>query len=278
MCFHFTFMGKLHESIADTPATRRSCCGGRRYFRGPYLALLAVLLAGCAAAPLGTRLPATWHGSPNSDLRRPNLVVIHHTTSDDAAAGLRSLTDPVRKVSAHYLIGRDGSLYQLVDERQRAWHAGASSWGGIRDINSASIGIELDNNGDEAFAEAQIVALLALLDDLRSRYAIPAANVLGHADVAPGRKADPSRHFPWRRLALQGFGLWCDPPYPPVPPGFDSQLALQAIGYDVSRPEAAAAAFRLHFMPEAAEESQVTALDPALLACLVERKRAVAAP
>ena len=235
--------------------------------------LLCVLLAGCAGTPLGSRLTAHWQASPNHDDRRPSFIILHHTTNDTTEPALRTLTDPLQKVSAHYLIGREGEIYQLVDERQRAWHAGASYWGGNRDINSASIGIELDNNGDEPFAEAQIASLLALLEDLRARYAIPNANVLGHADVAPRRKADPSRRFPWRRLASAGFGLWCEPPYPPAPPGFDRLLALQAIGYDVARPDAAAAAFLLHFMPDAAGELQVGALDNALLACLVERKR-----
>lgn len=236
-------------------------------------ALCAIVMAGCAGAPVGSRVPSLWQASPNHDLRRPNFVVIHHTTSGSAEAGLRSLTDPLRKVSAHYLIGRDGTLYQLVDERRRAWHAGASWWGGNRDINSASIGIELDNDGDEAFPEPQIATLLALLDDLRTRYAIPAANVLGHADVAPGRKADPSRHFPWRRLALQGFGLWCEPPHAPPPPGFDTLTALQALGYDVSRPDAAIAAFRLHFEADDGSIAPDALPDAALLACLVERSR-----
>lgn len=241
-------------------------------------ALLGAALAGCAGAPVGSRLATYRQASPNHDDRRPNFVILHHTTNNTVERAARTLTDPLLGVSAHYLIGRDGETYQLVDERRRAWHAGASYWGGNRDMNSASIGVELDNNGDEPFAEAQIVALLGLLDDLRARYAIPAANVLGHADVAPRRKADPSRHFPWRRLASKGFGLWCEAPYSPAPPGFDRLLALQAIGYDVVRPEAAAAAFMLHFMPDSVDEPQLAALNADLLACLVERKRTVPPP
>jgi N-acetylmuramoyl-L-alanine amidase len=262
-------------------STRRAAVdtdGRRSAAKCVLAALLCAALAGCAGTPVGSGLPRQWQASPNHDERRPNFVIIHHTTNDTAERGLRTLSDPLSKVSAHYLIGRDGVLYQLVDERARAWHAGASYWGGNRDINSASIGIELDNNGDEPFADEQIVALLALLQDLRTRYAIPAINVLGHADVAPRRKADPSRHFPWRRLAAQGFGLWCEPPYPPAPPGFDSLLALQAVGYDVARPEAAIAAFRLHYMPQTADASPDAALDTALLACLAERKRTAPAP
>jgi len=149
--------------------------------------------------------------------------------------------DPQREVSAHYLIARDGRIYYLVDELARAWHAGESAWGGNRDLNSASIGIELDNNGEEPYAEAQIAALLALLADLTARWSIPAANVLGHGDVAPGRKVDPGALFPWRRLAAAGFGLWCDPPYDPPPAGLDDASLLAALGYDVSVPWSAAA-------------------------------------
>ena len=138
------------------------------------------------------------------------------------------------KVSSHYLIARDGRIYYLVDELARAWHAGESYWGGNRDLNSASIGIELDNNGGEPFAEAQIEALIALLADLKARYGIPTANFIGHGDVAPGRKVEPSRWFPWQGLAGHGFGLWCEPPYPPAPPDLDSATLLAAFGYDVA--------------------------------------------
>lgn len=234
--------------------------------------LLWLALASCAAPRVQTSLPATWHPSPNAEARRPNFVIIHHTTDDTADEALRTLTDPLRQVSAHYLIGRDGAFYQLVDERRRAWHAGASYWGGSTDMNSASIGIELDNNGNEPFPDAQIAALLALLDDLKRRYEIPAGNFLGHADVAPRRKADPSRWFPWKTLAEHGFGLWCDAPPPQVPSNLDPLLALQAIGYDVAEPSSAVAAFKLHFSPEESGK-ELSDQDLALLACLVELKR-----
>lgn len=210
---------------------------------------IAMLLAGCAAEPPRTGYPAQWVPSPNFNDRRPNFVVLHHTGDDTLQGSLRVLTDPMREVSAHYVIGRDGTVLQLVDERQRAWHAGLSSWGTTTDLNSASIGIELDNNGKEPFADAQIDALLALLADLKSRYAIPTANFLGHADIAPGRKVDPSGYFPWRRLAEHGFGLWCDPPLPAAPAGFDAALGLQALGYDTTNLEAAIHAFKLRFNP-----------------------------
>ena len=110
--------------------------------------LLAVLLAACAPLPPTTGVPMQWHPSQNFDERRPNFVIIHATSDDTADQALRTLTDPVRRVSAHYLIGRDGRIYQLVEERARAWHAGESKWGADTDLNSVSLGIELDNNGD----------------------------------------------------------------------------------------------------------------------------------
>ncbi len=183
-----------------------------RLVRG-LIALSALAVAACAPLqPLPPRagVPVEVRPSPNFDERRPNFVILHHTSNDDADQALSTLTDPAKKVSSHYLIGRHGTIYYLVDELARAWHAGESYWGGDTDLNSASIGIELDNNGEEPFAEAEIESLLALLADIKERYAIPAANFLGHGDVAPGRKVDPSRLFPWQRLAARGFGLWCD--------------------------------------------------------------------
>jgi N-acetylmuramoyl-L-alanine amidase len=235
------------------------------------VALLLVLLAAGCAQPIRTSLPATWRPSPNFDERRPNLVVIHHTSDDTAAQALATLTSPAREVSAHYLVGRDGTIWQLVDERKRAWHAGASRWGADTDVNSSSIGIELDNDGYEPFPDAQVAALLALLADLKERWRIPTANFVGHGDVAPGRKVDPSAYFPWRTLAMHGFGLWCDAPPPDPPPQFDAILALQALGYDVSDPEAAMAAFNRHYGE--GDEPGLTDHARAVLSCLVERAR-----
>jgi N-acetylmuramoyl-L-alanine amidase len=236
--------------------------------------LLLVLLAACAPAPLRTTLPSTWRPSPNFDERRPNLVVIHHTSDDTAQRALATLTDPAREVSAHYLVGRDGTIWQLVDERKRAWHAGVSHLGADTDVNSDSIGIELDNDGDEPFPDAQIQSLLALLADIKARYDIPTANFVGHADVAPDRKVDPSRWFPWRALAQHGFGLWCESPPAEPPPGFDAILALQALGYDVSEPGAAIRAFDLHYGEgEGDGSADLTDHAKAVLACLVQEAR-----
>jgi N-acetylmuramoyl-L-alanine amidase len=212
---------------------------------------VVLTLAACGPEPIRTSLPSTWRPSPNFNERRPNFIVIHHTGSSDAMSALATLSDPRKEVSAHYLIARDGRIFQLVDERSRAWHAGDSGWGPITDVNSASIGIELDNNGAEPFPDGQIAPLIALLTDIAAREHIPPTHVVGHADVAPGRKTDPSALFPWGTLAAAGFGLWCDPPYPPAPESFDLLLGLKAIGYDISDPDAALRAFRLHYRPRA---------------------------
>ena len=207
-------------------------------------------LAACAPLPQRAGIPTEWRPSPNFNERKPDYVILHHTGDDTVEQALRTLTNPLLEVSAHYLIGRDGSIYQLVDERMRAWHAGESKWGADSDINSASLGIELDNDGHEPFAAAQIAALLRLLADIEERYHIPSANFLGHGDIAPQRKVDPSRYFPWQTLAARGFGLWCDPPYPQAPPLFDTALGLRALGYDTEDPAAALRAFKRHFLSE----------------------------
>ncbi len=232
-----------------------------------------LLLSACAQLPVYTTLPVEVRPSPNVGERRPNFVIIHHTTNDSAERALATLTSPAREVSAHYLIARDGRIIYLVDELKRAWHAGDSYWGGNRDLNSASIGIELDNNGHEPFADAQIAALIALLGDLKSRWNIPAANVLGHGDVAPGRKVDPSALFPWQRLAAAGFGLWCEPPFDPAPAGADDAMLLSAFGYDVTVPWSAAAAFKRHWAPGDATQI-LSEVQRGLLLCLIRKQQA----
>ena len=231
--------------------------------------VLATFLTACTAPPQRAGIPTRWLPSPNANERSVSFVVIHYTASGSAERALRTLTNPSSQVSAHYLIERNGDIVQLVDERLRAWHAGTSRWGTTVDVNSASLGIELDNDGHEPYAPAQIDALLRLLADIRKRHHVPAANVLGHADVAPRRKVDPGPLFPWRTLALKGFGLWCEPPLAPVPPNFDPLLGLRAIGYDTVAPEAAIAAFRTHFLPVAPIDAPLER-DAALIHCLAE--------
>ncbi len=229
------------------------------------LCLLLTLVA-CSAPPL--RPSPEWRASPNFDQRRANFLILHHTGSQDAATALATLTSPERRVSAHYLVGRDGKVWQLVAEHARAWHAGAARWGTATDLNSLSIGVELDNNGSEAYGDIQIDALLALLDDIRSRQSIPRANFLGHGDIAPGRKSDPGVLFPWKKLAERGFGLWCDGSLPGAPAGFDVNQALQTLGYDISQPGAALAAFRRHYR-QVESAAEANGDDGALLQCLL---------
>jgi N-acetylmuramoyl-L-alanine amidase len=233
--------------------------------------IFLVLLSGCGTSrlPVYTILPVVQHPSPNFGPRRPNFVVLHHTGSGYAERALNTLTDPKREVSAHYLVARDGTIFYLVDELARAWHAGDSWWAGVRDLNSASIGIEIDNDGEEPYREEQVQALLRLLADLKQRWGIPAANFLGHGDVAPGRKTDPGILFPWRRLADAGFGVWCEPPYPPATQ--DTASLLGAFGYDVSRLDAAVGAFKRRFVP-AGDERSMSEDDRARLECLMRRR------
>lgn len=125
-----------------------------------------------------------------------------------AAAAARALCDPENEVSAHYLIAEDGEVLSLVPEAMRAWHAGAGAWGITTDVNSRSIGIELSNTGFAPFAAAQMDALTDLLNGIKARWAIRPERVIGHSDMAPGRKIDPGARFDWRRLAIEGLSVW----------------------------------------------------------------------
>ncbi len=150
----------------------------------------------------------TDHLSPNCGPRRdgltPSLIVIHYTAMDSAQAARDRLCDAEAEVSAHYLIANSGETLRLVPEDRRAWHAGAGEWAGQSDINSRSIGIELDNTGSQPFSEPQMQALEGLLRQIMDRWSIVPAGVIGHSDMAPGRKCDPGPRFDWARLARQG--------------------------------------------------------------------------
>ncbi len=161
-----------------------------------------------SAVPSATDHPsAIWHPSPNFGARRdgltPAIIVLHYTAMDSAGAALDRLCDPQAEVSAHYLIGNDGRLWQLVREEDRAWHAGAGEWRGQEDINSRSIGIELDNTGTRPFSNPQMSALENLMQGIMTRWSIQPENVIGHSDMAPGRKIDPGLRFDWHRLEKQ---------------------------------------------------------------------------
>jgi len=134
--------------------------------------------------------------------------VIHYTAMETAQAALKTLCNPETEVSAHYLIAADGEVMSLVPEALRAWHAGAGRWGAVTDVNSRSIGIELANDGYSPFAASQMDALTELLQGIRARWDIRQERVIGHSDMAPGRKIDPGRRFDWRRLAVEGLSVW----------------------------------------------------------------------
>lgn len=200
--------------------------------------------------------------SPNFNERSLpiSMVVLHYTEMKPVGAALDRLTDPEAKVSAHYLITEEGGVIRLVPEHARAWHAGASYWRGIPDVNSASIGIELDhpghaseNGGYRPFAEAQINALVPLLARIVKQYDIPRANVVGHSCVAPMRKVDPGELFPWERLAEYKL---CLPRPQSLAAGnpFHNEgsffLALERFGYDITDQAKAVEAFERRWRPE----------------------------
>ena len=189
-----------------------------------------------------------WVGTVNFNLRRPNFVIIHHTAQNSCPQTLHTFTITPTQVSAHYVICKDGTVHHMLNDYLRAWQAGASKWGNVTDVNSVSVGIELDNNGAEPFPDSQINSLLHLLARLKTSYNIPAANFIGHGDIAPTRKNDPSSLFPWKELADKGFGLWYgDTTGICVPDRFSSLTALRLIGYDIRDSSAAALAFKRHF-------------------------------
>ncbi|WP_285713470.1 N-acetylmuramoyl-L-alanine amidase [Erythrobacter oryzae] len=197
--------------------------------------------------------------SPNFDERSLpiTMAVIHYTEMKPVGAAIERLTDPEAKVSAHYLITEEGGVIRLVPEDKRAWHAGASYWRGIPDVNSASIGIELDHPGHglgyRGFAEAQIDALIPLLHRIVKQYDIPRANVVGHSDVAPMRKVDPGELFPWDRLAQHKLCLpkpECLAAGNPFHNWGSFFLALERFGYDITDQAKAVEAFERRWRPE----------------------------
>ncbi len=195
--------------------------------------------------------------SPNHDERDLpiTMVVLHYTEMRSAEDALTRLCDAQTGVSAHYLISEAGEVTQMVEEDRRAWHAGVSYWRGHKDVNSASIGIELDHPGHvygyRPFDDRQIDALVPLLHRIMKGHDIPRANIVGHSDVAPARKTDPGELFPWDRLA--DYGLAIAKPDISLGDPFDNDgafyLALERYGYDVTDGHKAVEAFQRRWRP-----------------------------
>lgn len=218
--------------------------------------------------------------SPNFDQRGRGIdtVILHYTGMPAGAEALERLCDPNAKVSAHYFVETNGDVYRLVDEANRAWHAGVSCWRGETDINARSVGIEIVNPGHQFgytdFPETQISAVIRLLKEICIRHDISMRRVLGHSDVAPRRKEDPGEKFPWTRLAREGLAL---PPYDGdaragADVSFDDALkALSDIGYDADFSDYAAGllAFQRRFCPESLGQG----FDPRTRAALIAVSR-----
>ncbi|WP_166418514.1 N-acetylmuramoyl-L-alanine amidase [Cochlodiniinecator piscidefendens] len=177
------------------------------------------------------------------------MVVLHYTAMNSCEEARVRLSDPAIEVSAHYLISEQGDVLQLVSEENRAWHAGAGSWGNVRDVNSHSVGIELANTGSTPFSAPQMDALEALLADVLKRWSIPPERVIGHSDMAPDRKLDPGSRFDWRRLARQGLSVWPDNDLTCPVDEVLFEGNLSAIGYPLVGGRLTA--FRLRFRPQA---------------------------
>jgi N-acetylmuramoyl-L-alanine amidase len=198
-------------------------------------------------------LDAVLAPSPNfNERKRPvSMIVLHYTGMETGQAAIDRLRDPLYEVSAHYVVEEDGGLLRLVEEDKRAWHAGHACWKGERDVNSASIGVEIVNGGHDfglpPFADPQIDTVIALVRDLMARHGVLPENVVGHSDVAPGRKQDPGERFPWRRLAEEKLAIWPDDA-PVKTRGIEEALAF--IGYDLDAGlEHVITAFQRRFRP-----------------------------
>lgn len=208
----------------------------------------------------GTAVPSNWVGTVNFGIRKPNYVIIHYTAQDSLQQTLKTFTITSTQVSAHYVIAKNGTVVHMVNDYLRANHAGLGKWGSVTDMNSCSLGIEIDNNGTLPFTDAQINSLLLLLADLKKNYNIPQANFIGHGDFAPKRKPDPGPLFPWKTLAQHGFGYWSDDVLELAPTDFDYSIALRLIGYDITDLNSAIIAFKRHFV-QTDISSKLTQLD-----------------
>jgi N-acetylmuramoyl-L-alanine amidase len=209
---------------------------------------------------VGMVIPSTFVGTVNFGIRKANYVIIHYTAQDSVQQTLKTFTVTQTQTSAHYVIAKNGKVFHMVNDYLRANHAGLGKWGSVTDMNSCSIGIEIDNDGHEPFTGQQVNSLLVLLAQLKKAYNIPQANFIGHQDFAPKRKPDPGPLFPWQKLAQQGFGYWSDAILELPPENFDYTIALRLIGYDTSDISAAIVAFKRHFI-QTDISPQLTQLD-----------------
>jgi N-acetylmuramoyl-L-alanine amidase len=207
-----------------------------------------------------TKVSFVGRPSPNFDDRgrAVDMIILHYTGMKTAEEALSRLCDPAARVSCHYVVDEDGTIYTLVPEGKRAWHAGVGAWKGESDINARSIGVEIVNPGHEwgyrKFPARQIDMVIALIKDIKTRHFVPAARVLGHSDVAPQRKEDPGELFPWGKLAAEGLavGRYAGDEDPSI--AYEDALALlRAIGYDApdNAHAAAVVAFQRRFCPKA---------------------------
>lgn len=179
----------------------------------------------------------------------PGLIVLHYTAMPTATAAHERLCDASAEVSAHYLIDEAGDVAALVPEELRAWHAGTGAWGGVTDVNSHSIGIELANDGQSPFPSQQMLALARLLADVRHRWSIPVERVIAHSDMAPARKKDPGARFDWCGLARVGQSIWPNESAASAPDTDRFVDAVRGFGYAALPANVLLAAFRLRFRP-----------------------------
>ena len=238
---------------------------------------------------------------------KPTHIIMHYTTDCYHKKSFRALSNFIRPVSAHYLIAANGTVYQLVNESKRAWHAGKSSWRDNKQLNTYSIGIEIVNPGFTkhkqdpctmntdvwnqhtsvqvpgssyhwyTFTPEQEQSLIELCKDICKRYNIKPEHVLGHSDIAPGRKVDPGPLFPWQKLARHNIGTWPTIIQKPdrLPPIKDIQIMLKKWGYKVPmhgkldrKTKSVIKSFHMHFRPDnisSTPDEQTVAILQALL-------------
>ena len=222
--------------------------------------------------PPDSQIAAKMLASPNHGERKGliDALVLHYTGMDSAISALHWLCNPLSEVSCHYFVFEDGRVLQLVPEARRAWHAGRGLWADTTDMNSRSIGIEIDNPGHAGgappFPDAQVRATIALCRDIVARHAISPQRILAHSDIAPDRKQDPGEVFPWQQLHLAGIGHLVAPH--PVAGGrclglgdqgapvAELQAMLALYGYGIiasglfdAHTQAVVTAFQRHFRP-----------------------------